>query len=121
VVRHSLRWYFHFFRLLLEIRPGTASLFAGIGWELANVDCKHLATDQPHFVTGKQHDVLMARVSNKVHDKRVLELIGTYLGAGAVIGGCLHETRKGVLQGGPLSPLLSNILLHAAILGWFES
>ena len=57
------------------------------------------------------HDVLMAKVSRKVQDKRVLKLIGKYLRAGVVINDRLHETRKGVPQGGPLSPMLSNILL----------
>ena len=67
--------------------------------------------DLAKFFDTVEHDVLMARVSQKVRDKRVLKLIGTYLRAGVVIGGRLHETRKGVPQGGPLSPLLSNILL----------
>lgn len=53
----------------------------------------------------------MCRISRKVRDKRVLNLIGKYLRAGVMIDGRLHETRKGVPQGGPLSPLLSNILL----------
>jgi hypothetical protein len=42
---------------------------------------------------------LMARVSRKVQDKRVLKLIGKYLRAGVMINGRLHETRKGVPQG----------------------
>lgn len=67
--------------------------------------------DLAKFFDTVEHDVLMARVGKKVRDKRVLKLIGTYLRAGVVIGGRLHETRKGVPQGGPLSPLLSNILL----------
>ena len=53
----------------------------------------------------------MCRVSRKVRDKRVLQLIGKYLRAGVVIKGRHEETRKGVPQGGPLSPLLANILL----------
>ena len=70
------------------------------------VDC-----DLAKFFDTVEYDVLMARVSKKVRDKRVLKLIGPYLRARVVIGGRLHETRKGVPQGGPLSPLLSNILL----------
>ena len=66
--------------------------------------------DLAKFFDTVEHDVLMARVGKKVRDKRVLKLIGTYLRAGVVIGDRLHETRKGVPQGGPLSPLLSNIL-----------
>ena len=75
------------------------------GYRVA-VDC-----DLAKFFDTVEHDVLMARVGKKVRDKRVLKLIGTYLRAGVVIGDRLHETRKGVPQGGPLSPLLSNILL----------
>ena len=58
-----------------------------------------------------QHDVLMCRVSRKVHDKRLLKLIGRYLRAGVMVEGVLQPTPEGSPQGGPLSPLLSNILL----------
>ena len=57
------------------------------------------------------HDVLMSRVSRKVRDKGILSLIGKYLRAGVIVNGRLNKTSKGVPQGGPLSPLLSNILL----------
>jgi len=67
--------------------------------------------DLAKFFDTVEHDVLMARVSRKVRDKRVLKLIGKYLRAGVMINGRLNETRRGVPQGGPLSPLLSNILL----------
>jgi RNA-directed DNA polymerase len=67
--------------------------------------------DLSKFFDTVEHDVLMCRVSGRVRDKRVLKLIGKYLRAGVVINGRLEETRKGVPQGGPLSPLLSNILL----------
>jgi RNA-directed DNA polymerase len=53
----------------------------------------------------------MHRVARKVRDKRVLRLIGKYLRAGVMVNGRLQSTRKGVPQGGPLSPLLANILL----------
>jgi len=57
------------------------------------------------------HDVLMHRVASKIRDKRILRLIGKYLRAGVVIKGRLQKSREGVPQGGPLSPLLANILL----------
>jgi RNA-directed DNA polymerase len=60
---------------------------------------------------GINHDILMNRVSRRVSDKGILCLIGRYLRAGAVVKGRLNQTSKGVPQGGPLSPLLSNILL----------
>jgi RNA-directed DNA polymerase len=68
--------------------------------------------DLSKFFDTVNHDVLMSRVSWKVRDKRVLKLIGKYLRAGVVIDGEQHPTWQGVPQGGPLSPLLSNILLH---------
>jgi RNA-directed DNA polymerase len=50
-------------------------------------------------------------VARKIKDKRVLKLIGKYLRAGVVVNNRRQVTRKGVPQGGPLSPLLANILL----------
>jgi len=67
--------------------------------------------DLSKFFDTVNHDVLMHRVSRKVHDKRVLHLIGKYLRAGAHVNGRLQQTRMGVPQGGPLSPLLANVLL----------
>ena len=57
------------------------------------------------------HDVLMHRVARRVRDKRVLQLIGRYLRAGTLEGGLVSPRTEGTPQGGPLSPLLSNILL----------
>jgi RNA-directed DNA polymerase len=67
--------------------------------------------DLSKFFDNVNHDVLMHRVSRKIHDKRILRLIGKYLRAGVVVNGRLQRTPKGVPQGGPLSPLLANILL----------
>lgn len=57
------------------------------------------------------HDALMERVARKVRDKRVLRLIGLFLRAGVSVDGVTEQTREGVPQGGPMSPLLANILL----------
>ena len=67
--------------------------------------------DLSTFFDTVNHDVLMHRVARKVRDKCVLRLIGKYLRAGVMVNGRLQVTRKGVPQGGPLSPLLANILL----------
>ena len=67
--------------------------------------------DLSKFFDTVNHDVLMPRVARKVSDKRVLRLIGKYLRAGVMVHGRLQETRLGVPQGGPLSPLLANVLL----------
>jgi len=57
------------------------------------------------------HDILMSRIARKVKDKRILKLIRRYLEAGVMINGVVIETEEGTPQGGPLSPLLSNIML----------
>jgi RNA-directed DNA polymerase len=67
--------------------------------------------DLSKFFDSVNHDALMRRVARKVCDKRVLKLIGAYLRAGVMVNGRLQETRTGVPQGGPLSPLLANIML----------
>lgn len=67
--------------------------------------------DLAQFFDRVNHDILMVRVARKVHDKRVLKLIGKYLRAGVQVGNIIESTREGVPQGGPLSPLLANILL----------
>lgn len=67
--------------------------------------------DLSKFFDTVNHDILMARVARKVKDKRVLRLIGRYLRAGVMVDGRVQSTREGVPQGGPLSPLLANILL----------
>ena len=58
------------------------------------------------------HDKLMSLVARKVKDKRVLKLIRRYLESGVMINGVVVETEEGSPQGGPLSPLLSNIMLN---------
>jgi RNA-directed DNA polymerase len=67
--------------------------------------------DLEKFFDYVNHDVLMARVARRVKDKRVLRLIRRYLRAGLMEGGLVSPRDEGTPQGGPLSPLLSNILL----------
>ena len=67
--------------------------------------------DLSKFFDTVNHDVLMHRVARKVRDKRVLRLIGEYLRAGVMVNERVCKTTTGVPQGGPLSPLLANILL----------
>lgn len=68
--------------------------------------------DLEKFFDRVNHDILMSRVARKVKDQRVLRLIRKYLQAGAMVGGLVSTRREGTPQGGPLSPLLSNILLN---------
>jgi len=80
---------------------------------------EHIATgyrwvvdlDLAKFFDTVNHDVLMRLVAKRVKDKPVLRLIGRYLRAGLLEGGVASPRTEGTPQGGPLSPLLSNILL----------
>lgn len=67
--------------------------------------------DLEKFFDRVNHDILTARVAQKIADKRVLKLIRRYLEAGLMVGGVVSPRTEGTPQGGPLSPLLSNILL----------
>ncbi len=67
--------------------------------------------DLSKFFDRVQHDVLMSRVARKVSDKLLLKLIGRYLRSGVMVDGVLQATTEGTPQGGPMSPLLANILL----------
>jgi RNA-directed DNA polymerase len=67
--------------------------------------------DLEKFFDRVNHDVLMARVARQVKDPRMLVLIRRYLESGILQGGLVEPRTEGTPQGGPLSPLLSNILL----------
>lgn len=69
--------------------------------------------DLSKFFDRVNHDLLMTRLGRKVRDKRLLRLIKRYLCAGVMDGEAFYATHEGVPQGGPLSPLLANILLDS--------
>ena len=67
--------------------------------------------DLERFFDRVNHDLLMGRLARQIDDRRVLQLIRRYLEAGMMAEGLVSPRREGTPQGGPLSPLLSNILL----------
>ena len=67
--------------------------------------------DLEKFFDRVNHDILMGLVAKRVADKRLLKLIRGFLTAGAMEGGLVSPTEEGTPQGGPLSPLLSNLML----------
>jgi group II intron reverse transcriptase/maturase len=67
--------------------------------------------DLSKFFDRVNHDVLMERLARRINDKRLLRLIRRYLEAGMMVNGVVTEREEGTPQGGPLSPLLANVLL----------
>lgn len=67
--------------------------------------------DLAKFFDRVNHDRLMSRMKAKIADRKVLRLVNEYLKAGVMVNGVVMETGEGTPQGGPLSPLLSNIVL----------
>lgn len=67
--------------------------------------------DLARFFDRVNHDVLMSRLANRIGDKSILGLIRRYLEAGVMVHGVVVERHEGTPQGGPLSPLLANVLL----------
>jgi RNA-directed DNA polymerase len=67
--------------------------------------------DLESFFDRINHDVLMGRLSTRIDDQRMLGLIRRYLEAGVMANGVVTERHEGSPQGGPLSPLLANVLL----------
>jgi RNA-directed DNA polymerase len=67
--------------------------------------------DLEKFFDRVNHDILLGLIAKRVADKRILKLIRAFLNAGAMEGGLVSPTEEGTPQGGPLSPLLSNLML----------
>lgn len=67
--------------------------------------------DLEKFFDKVNHDILMGKIMTTIKDKRVLKIIRRFLQAGVLIDGLVSKSEEGTPQGGPLSPLLSNIML----------
>ncbi|MFM2217068.1 MAG: Group intron-encoded protein LtrA [Planctomycetota bacterium] len=77
-------------------------------------------SDIQGFFDNVNHQHLMAFLSQRISDPRLLRLIQKFLDAGVMIEGRYHETDTGVAQGSVLSPLLANVYLHYVLDQWFE-
>jgi RNA-directed DNA polymerase len=94
-------------------RPGRSALGA-VSWSRLHVAAGYrwvVDLDLEKFFDRVNHDILMSRVARQVKDKQVLRLLRRYLQAGLMEGGVVSARSEGTPQGGPLSPLLSNVLL----------
>jgi group II intron reverse transcriptase/maturase len=67
--------------------------------------------DLERFFDRVNHDVLMGRLARRIGDKRLLRILRAFLEAGVMLNGVVIHTEDGTPQGGPLSPLLANVLL----------
>ncbi len=85
------------------VRRAQAYVQAGRRW-VVDVDLSK-------FFDRVNHDILMGRLEKRIEDKRLLGLIRRYLEAGVMVSGVVVERHEGTPQGGPLSPLLANVLL----------
>jgi len=85
------------------VKRAEAYVAEGYGW-VVDLDIEK-------FFDRVNHDMLMARVARKATDKRVLKLIRGYLNAGVLLNGVVVASEEGTPQGGPISPLLANVLL----------
>ena len=74
--------------------------------------------DLEKFFDRVNHDKLMGQIAKRVDDKRLLKLIRAFLNAGVMENGLVSPSVEGTPQGGPLSPLLSNLDLASYMRGW---
>src|ERR1017187_6584551 len=76
--------------------------------------------DLEKFFDRVNHDKLMGAIAKRVEDRRLWKLIRAFLNAGVMEGGLVSPSVEGTLQGGPLSPLLSNLVLDELDRGWSD-
>ena len=103
----------HFSASSYGFRPGKSAHQAVLSARKHVISGKRWVVDidLEKFFDRVNHDILMSLVKRKIKDRRVLKLIDSYLKVGMFAGGIVSPRQEGTPQGGPLSPLLSNILL----------
>lgn len=103
----------HFSESSYGFRPGKSAHQAVLQAQCYQHEGKRWVVDMDlaKFFDEVNHDILMSRVGRRVKDRKMLHLIRRYLQSGVMHGGVVGRTVKGTPQGGPLSPLLSNIML----------
>lgn len=109
----SLLWEHTFSKHSYGFRPGrSANMAIEQAREYVETELTYVVDiDLSKFFDRVHHDRLMMRLAARVRDKRVLKLIRAYLNSGVMVGGVAEQTWEGTPQGGPLSPLLANIVL----------
>lgn len=107
------RWDRTFSQSSYGFRPGrsTHQALAAVQGFIAEGHRWVVDLDLEKFFDRVNHDILMGRIANRVQDQRMLRLIRAFLNAGVMEDGLVSPTEEGTPQGGPLSPLLSNIVL----------
>jgi RNA-directed DNA polymerase len=106
-------WDGTFSEMSFGFRPGR-SAHQAVAQAQAYIASRHAVVvdiDLEKFFDRVNHDILMGLVAKRVADKRLLKLIRGFLTAGVLEGGLVSPTEEGTPQGGPLSPLLSNLML----------
>src|ERR1700724_1077999 len=87
---------------------------------LQRAGARLIEADILSYFTRISHQWLRKMVAHRIADPAILKLIGKWLKAGAMVDGALISTEEGTPQGGPISPVLSNIYLHFTLDLWFE-
>ena len=104
-------------------RPGRSAHDAVLAAQRYVQEGRHwvVDVDLEKFFDRVNHDVLMGRLARRISDSRLLRLIRRYLNAGLMADGVVMERTEGTPQGGPLSPLLANLLLRRSRQGAGET
>lgn len=101
-------------------RPGRRAHDAVLAAQRYAQQGRHIVVDVDlsKFFDRVNHDILIDRLKKRINDPGVIRLVRAYLNAGIMDGGVVMDRHEGTPQGGPLSPLLANVLLDEWIKSW---